>query len=43
MAVSTSAGAQQLTPTATTPGTPAATANASGSGWPARVRSPVMV
>ena len=31
MAASTSPGAQQLTPTATTSGTPAATANASGS------------
>ena len=43
MAASTSAGAQQLTPTATTSGTPAATANASGSDCPARVRSPAML
>jgi hypothetical protein len=43
MAGSTSAGAQQLTPTATTSGPPAATANASASGCPARVRPPAMV
>jgi len=43
MAVSTSAGAQQLTPTATTSGTPAATANASDSDCPARVRPAAML
>lgn len=33
-----SSGSQQLTPTARTESRPAATANASSSGWPARVR-----
>jgi len=40
MAAGTSDGAQQLTPTATTSATPAATANASDSDCPARVRPP---
>jgi hypothetical protein len=43
MAASTSAGAQQLTPTATTSGTPATTANASASDCPARVRPAAML
>jgi len=43
MAADTSSGEQQLTPTATISGTPAARANASASGWPARVRSPAML
>ena len=42
-ACSTSAGAQQFTPTATISGTPAATANASASGCPARVVVPAIV
>src|SRR3954468_23683547 len=36
----TSAGAQQFTPTAITASTSAAMANASESGWPARVTDP---
>jgi Protein of unknown function (DUF2961) len=43
MAPSTSVGEQQLTPTATTSGTPAPTANASASDCPAQVRSPAML
>ena len=39
MAGSTSLGAQQFTPTATISGTPAATANASASGWPGAGRA----
>lgn len=43
IAGNTSSGAQQLTPTATISSTPAATAKASVSGCPARVRAPSIV